>query len=139
MTSILQWALYLLALAVTTWIIWYWNRGAQRRRFRKAYPEPTETPWTTEEDAFLRCFETAYRLPRGWGKRLPKTATPMQVYLTLYPEHCIYDAGEITRLTAAFVARNISLPPHELTTLPLGDLAQRYSAVPSSVEESPNP
>ena len=32
--------LYVLALAAVTLVIWHWNRGAQRRRFRRAFPHP---------------------------------------------------------------------------------------------------
>ncbi len=124
MTPLLRWPLYLLGLIFTTWLIWYWNRGAQRRRFNRAYPT-TPHAWSDEMLPFLSGFEDAFRLPRGWAKRVPLTASPMDIYLTLYPEHCIYDANETLRLTKLLHDRGVTLPDTFLS-LPLSDLAQRY-------------
>lgn len=93
---ILRITIYILAASVCTLLIWLWNHGSQRRRFAKAYR--TVYPWPEASAAFLGIVETAYGLRRGSGTRLPPESTPMALYLTLYPEHCIYDAGENERL-----------------------------------------
>ncbi len=126
MNSLLLWPLYLLALGFTTWLIWYWNRGAQKRRFYRAYPTKV-TAWTSQDEAFLRCFEGAFRLPSGSGLHLPPERTPMDVYLKLYPEHCIYDAGETTRLTLALRTVNAKLPD-DFLSCPLRELSAAYQA-----------
>ncbi len=115
----MRWALYLLGLILTTALIWYWNRGAQRRRFRKAFPRPNPL-WTEDEAPFLRSFERAFRLPHHWANHLSPELTPMEVYLTLYPEHCIYDASELTRLAAAL---NGTKRPDNFLSLSLRTLA----------------
>ena len=81
------------ALALLTLALYIWIKGAQRRRFKKAYRMP-DKGWTEADTAFLSLAEHAYRLPRGWGQRIPRGASPMRIYLTLYPTHCIYDTGE---------------------------------------------
>ena len=64
--------LYLLALVAVTLIIWQWNRGAQRRRFRRAFPATPDPAWAPEDDPFLAAFERAFALRRGWARRLRK-------------------------------------------------------------------
>ncbi len=81
--------LYVLGLLLCTLLIWVWNKGAQRRRFMRACP--SRQPWRDEDAAFLSIVETCYLLKRGTASHIPLQWTPMQLYLTLYPEHCIYD------------------------------------------------
>ena len=123
----LTYLFYLVALAFLTWLIWRWNRGAQRRRFRRAYPGPRDPAWQDADADFLEAFERAYRLRPGMAWALPPDATPMSVYLTLYPEHCIYDDCEPTRFRAALAARLGAVPPDALTQ-PLAELAKRWRA-----------
>ncbi len=120
-----RYGLYLLGLLFVTWLIWFWNRGAQQRRFKKAFPQVSTSAWSDDDTDFLTLFERAFRLKRGWAKRLSPETTPMQVYLTLYPEHCIYDAGELSRLTTALTKRIATLPPEPLS-LSLRDLADLW-------------
>ncbi len=125
--------LYVLALAAVTLVIWHWNRGAQRRRFRRAFPHPAEPAWPAADGAFLDAFERAFALPRGAARNLPRDVTAMGVYLILYPEHCIYDDSEPTRFAAALRGRLGKATPPDALTLPLGDLAARWRAA------APNP
>lgn len=83
--------------ALLTFLIWFWNRGTQRRRFNKTFPREANPQWTLEDALFLAAIEKAYALPFGWAKRLPPQSTPMGLYLALYPEHCIYDDCENER------------------------------------------
>ena len=69
---------YVVALAVVTALIWRWNRGAQARRFRRAYPAPNPA-WGEADADFLRVFETAFALRRGSARNLPPEATPMAI------------------------------------------------------------
>lgn len=131
--------LYLLALVAVTLIIWQWNRGAQRRRFRRAFPATPDPSWVPEDTPFLAAFERAFALRRGWAHRLPPAVTPMAVYLTLYPTHCVYDENEPTRLLRALRARlGDTLPPDPLT-VPLGELATRWRAAPEAASERNRP
>lgn len=116
-------------LALVTWLIWQWNRGAQRRRFRKAFPGPRNPVWQEEDEAFLRAFESAYRLRPGMAEALPPDATPMSVYLVLYPEHCIYDDCEPARFRAKLADR-LGPQSEDVLTTPLGVLAKRWRTVP---------
>ncbi len=123
-----RYGLYLLGLLVTTSLIWYWNRGAQRRRFNRHFPKTAQANWSTEDEAFLKAIEHTFRLRRTWAKRLPPETTPMQLYLTLYPEHCIYDASELTRFTSAWTQHVQQSPSQDLLTLPLQTLAKHWQA-----------
>ncbi len=125
--EIQRYILYLLGLLFITWLIWFWNRGAQRRRFNKVFPKALNSTWSATDKAFLRTFETAFRLHKGWAQRLAPETTPMQVYLTLYPEHCIYDAGELARLTTALTQQLGQLPPNALS-LSLRNLSDLWNA-----------
>ncbi len=89
---ILRILFYLAGLACCTLLIWHWNCGAQRRRYFRACRTPQ--PWTPEDAPFLALIEKAYGLPKGAARNLPHDWTPMRIYLTLYPEHCIYDQCE---------------------------------------------
>lgn len=128
MSPLLRGLVYLLALAVVTWLIWTWTRGAQRRRFRRAFPKGSAENWSAEEAAFLELVERAYRLPRGSAKDLPREVTPMTLYLTLYPEHCIYDERENERFLDLL---RDHLPaqalPKEPLASPLGELARAFT------------
>ena len=108
-------------LVLVTWLIWQWNRGAQRRRFRQAFPLQNPA-WQEEDEAFLRAFEEAYRLRPGMAASLPSEATPMSVYLVLYPEHCIYDDCEPARFRAQLTAR-LGPQSDDVLTTPLGFLS----------------
>lgn len=119
---------YVVALAVVTALIWRWNRGAQARRFRRAYPAPNPA-WGEADADFLGAFETAFALRRGSARNLPPEATPMAVYLVLYPEHCIYDDSELTRFLGA-LGRRLGQAGEEALGRPLGELARRWRAAP---------
>lgn len=119
--------LYVLAAAVCTLLIWLWNRGSQRRRFARAYR--TEQPWPAGDAPFLRLVETAYGLRRGTAIRIPPASTPMDLYLTLYPEHCIYDAGENERLIRLLRVSRDAL------TQSFGTLAAQFAASGSSAAQ----
>lgn len=90
------------AVTVATLLIWWWNRGACKRRFDRAFPKTEDAFWTTEHAPFLKIVERAYRLPEHWAKRISPSVTPMALYLTLYPSHCIYDAHENERFLSEF-------------------------------------
>lgn len=119
---------YVVALAVVTALIWRWNRGAQVRRFRQAYPAPNPA-WGEADADFLGTFEAAFALRRGMARNLPQEATPMDVYLVLYPEHCIYDDSELTRLLGA-LRRRFGEVGEEALARPLGELARQWRAAP---------
>lgn len=119
---------YVVALAVVTALIWRWNRGAQVRRFRQAYPAPNPA-WGEVDADFLGTFEAAFALRRGMARNLPQEATPMDVYLVLYPEHCIYDDSELTRLLGA-LRRRFGEAGEEALARPLGELARQWRAAP---------
>jgi len=112
-------ALYALGLAVCTAAIWAWCAGARQRRFDRAFPLPV-APWAPRP--FVESVERAYRLRAGSGWRLPGDVTPMALYLTLYPSHCIYDMGENERFLRFLRARGAPTPGDLLTT-PLKELA----------------
>lgn len=117
-----NWLYYLCcaaAVALLTFIVYRWNRGAQRRRFHKTFPKSANPFWTMETALFLAAVEDAYRLPQGWAKRLPPTSTPMGLYLALYPEHCIYDDCENDRFVGA-------LKRHLKTKMPKEPLTQTF-------------
>ena len=118
-------------LVLVTWLIWQWNRGAQRRRFRQAFPLQNPA-WQEEDEAFLRAFEEAYRLRPGMAASLPSEATPMSVYLVLYPEHCIYDDCEPARFRAQLTAR-LGPQSDDVLTTPLGILAERWRTAPERI------
>lgn len=139
MSLALRSVVYLGALLLLTALIWGWTRGAQRRRFRRAFPHPDPT-WEAEDGPFLALLERTYRLPKGAARHLPKTLAPINLYLTLYPEHCIYDERENERFVD-FLRERIprqTLPKDPLTH-PLAELAAlwRQSAeAPSSTSQS---
>lgn len=122
-----RWFFWALGLAVCVWAVYLWNRGAQRRRFVKAYPKIPQ-PWGGGDEAFLRGVGAAFRLPRGVARRLPPETSPMALYLTLYPEHCIYDMGECERCLRFLRARLGADLPREALTEPLRALADRWRA-----------
>lgn len=119
-----SYVLCFVGLVVVTWLIWQWNRGAQRRRFKKAFPEQNPA-WQEEDNAFLEAFEVAYRLKPGMAQSLSMDATPISVYLVLYPEHCIYDDCEPARFRAALTA-HLGPQSDDVLTTPLGVLAERW-------------
>lgn len=129
MSPLLRGLLYVVALAIVTWLIWSWTRGAQRRRFRKVFPKGNAAgDWDAAEAAFLGLVERAYRLPRNSARNLPREVTPMAIYLTLYPEHCIYDERENERFLDLL---RDHLPaqalPKEPLASPLGELARAFT------------
>lgn len=123
-------AVYGVALALVTFLIWRWNRGAQRRRFIRAFPAGRDAGWSEADAPFLAVFERAFALKAGWAARVPPSVSPMAVYLALYPEHCIYDDNELARLQRALAARLGKALPKDPLALPLGELAARWRAAP---------
>lgn len=125
--------IYGAALAVCTLLILAWTRGSQRRRFFKAYKTPNPD-WQPEDAPFLRVVEDGFRLKRSTAHHLPSAATPMELYLTLYPEHCIYDACELEHFIIALNRLAPRLPEEPLTRSfrELADLVKTASAQPSN-------
>ena len=123
----MRWIVGAVLLAVSALVIAALARGAQRRRFLKAYGRTPHAGWSAEEAPFLAAVAEAFRLPEAWVRALPPEATPMALYLTLYPEHSIYDDLELTRLLALFSPREPR--PEALLTTPRGDLAERWRAL----------
>ena len=100
--SWLRWALGAVLLAASALVIAALARGAQRRRFLKTYGSAPHAGWSPEDVPFLVAVAEAFRLPEGWACALPPEATPIALYLTLYPEHSIYDDLELKRLLQLF-------------------------------------
>ncbi|MBQ9694026.1 MAG: hypothetical protein IJV69_04645 [Kiritimatiellae bacterium] len=106
----------ILAITLLTLLIWFWNRGTQRRRFNRTFPKTPHAFWTPQTALFLAAIEKAYALPFGWAKRLPPQTTPMGLYLVLYPEHCIYDDCENERfIKALHFHLKLKMPKDPLT------------------------
>ena len=122
-----RWIVGAVLLAVSALVIAALARGAQRRRFLKTYGRTPHAGWSAEEAPFLAAVAEAFRLPEAWVRALPPEATPMALYLTLYPEHSIYDDLELTRLLALFSPREPR--PEALLTTPWRDLAERWRAL----------
>ena len=118
--------LYLVGLAASTLLIFFWNRGAQRRRFRRAYGTQPHPAWQPHHAPFLQAAAKAFHLPSARFRALPPTATPMSLYLVLYPEHCIYDDLELTHFLSLFPAATDQAPA--LLTTPFGTLADQWRA-----------
>ena len=114
------------AVSIITLVIWFWNRGAQRRRFNQHFPKECHPYWMTEHALFLAAIEDAYALPFGWAKRIPPQTTPMSLYLTLYPEHCIYDDCENERFHSALLCHLKTALPQEPLTQTFETLAERW-------------
>lgn len=125
--SATRWLCWVLGLALCVGVVFFWNRGAQRRRFARAYPKAPQ-PWREEDAAFLEGVGVAFRLPRGAVHRLPPETSPMALYLTLYPEHCIYDTGECERCLRFLRARLGAELSRETLADPLRALADRWLA-----------
>lgn len=101
------------------------------RCFNKAYPQTPQTCWEAADEPFLRHIELAYHLPKGAARRLSETSTPMELYLVLYPEHCIYDANENLRFLRVFYPSQ-PVPMHsDRLTLSFRTLAQQWRALQS--------
>lgn len=127
--SATRWMCWALGLALCVGAVYWWNRGAQRRRFVHAYPNASQ-PWREADAAFLEGIGAAFRLPRGAARRLPPETSPMALYLALYPEHCIYDTGECERCLR-FLRRRLGPDlPREALAEPLRALADRWLAAP---------
>lgn len=124
---------YAAALGLCTVLILAWTRGAQRRRFAKAYKVPNPA-WQPEDAPFLRLVEDCFLLKRNTAHCLPFDATPMELYLTLYPEHCIYDSCELEHFTGTLLRHISKLPDDHLTRhfRELADLLKPASAKPSN-------
>lgn len=102
------------------------------RCFNRAYAKDPQPCWTTDDEPFLRYVEAAYHLPNGAAKRLPESTTPMELYLVLYPEHCIYDANENIHFLRAFY-RSQPVPMHsERLTQSLRALATQWKDLQSN-------
>ena len=124
--------LYTLAMLACAGIITVWNLNAQRRRFKKAYAQQARAGWREEDKPFLEALTKAYKLPGAWGVFVPPEATPMSLYLTLYPEHCIYDNCELERFLRALREREVQLPEEPLS-LSFAELAKRWRDASSTV------
>lgn len=127
--SWMRWAVGAVVLAVSALVIAALARGVQRRRFLKVYGRAPNAAWSAEDAPFLAAVAAAFRLPEAWVHALPPEATPMALYLTLYPEHSIYDELELVHLLALF-------PPNEprpeaLLDCPWRELADRWRALHS--------
>ncbi len=116
---------YILCIMLCVALIYIWNRGAQRRRFTRVFGRQSNPAWTPENIPFLAALETAYGLRRGQARALPPETTPMALYLTLYPTHCIYDNAENDRFIAA-LKTHLSKLPNEVLTQPLAQLARAW-------------
>ena len=121
-----SWLIPCVAFVLFAVVAWKWNRGAQLRRFLRAFTEE-QTCWDEADDAFLTAFEEAYRLPPGMARRLPPEATPMRVYLVLYPEHCIYDDSEPIRFQKA-LSKRLGKVTEDVLNTTFRDLAARWRA-----------
>lgn len=118
----------LLLTLLVTLAIWYWTRGITLRRFKRAYPPLSPSPWTPEDTPFLRHLERSYRLKPGLAQHLPPATSPIHLYLTLYPQHCIYDANENQAFLRPFYPKGTEVPLYDQRlTLPLQTLAQHWS------------
>lgn len=125
----------LLILLCAAFIFW-WTHGMRMRCFNKAYAAEKQACWSVEDEPFLQYIEAAYRLPKGAAARLPETTTPMELYLVLYPEHCIYDANENLNFLRVFYPSQ-PVPMHsDLLTLPFRTLAQSWQTLQSSSNEA---
>lgn len=125
--------IYGAALAICTLLILAWTRGSQRRRFFKAY-KTSNPDWQPEDAPFLQVVEDCFLLKRNTVHHLPSAATPMELYLILYPEHCIYDSGELEHFTIELNRHIPKLPDDHLTRSfrELADLFKTASAQPSN-------
>ena len=121
-----QICIYVGALIAATALIHLWNRGAQRRRFNRAYPKAKPYPWPEADRPFLRALAKAFRLPKDATLRLTPKVTPMSLYLTLYPEHCIYDTGECERTLRLLRSRMGDKATRETLAEPLSTLAPLF-------------
>ncbi|MDO5462734.1 MAG: hypothetical protein Q4F99_04535 [bacterium] len=127
----LQIIFYPILLLLCAVFIFWWTRGMRMRCFNKAYPKGTQSCWMVEDALFLEYLEKAYRLPKGAAMRLPETTTPMELYLVLYPEHCIYDANENINFLRAFYPSQ-PVPMHsEYLTFQFRTLAQLWQDLQS--------
>lgn len=120
-------ALSCLGTALCTLLILGWNRRAPARRFRRAFGTAARADWPAAAAPFLAALAEAFRLPPAWMRALPPEATPMALYLTLYPEHCIYDESETVRFERALRER-LGVLPEGALTCPLKVLAERWQA-----------
>lgn len=125
--SWLRWALGAVLLAASALVIAALARGAQRRRFLKTYGSAPHVGWSPEDVPFLAAVAEAFRLPEGWACALPPEATPMALYLTLYPEHSIYDDLELERLLQLFSPS--ASRPEALLDCSWRELADRWRAL----------
>lgn len=125
--SWIRWALGAVLLAASALVIAALARGAQRRRFLKAYGSAPHAGWSPEDTPFLAAVAEAFRLPEGWAYALPPEATPMALYLTLYPEHSIYDELELERLLQLFPPS--AGRPEALLDCSWRELADRWRAL----------
>lgn len=127
--------LYTLAMLSCAGIITVWNLNAQRRRFKKAYAQRASSAWKEADKPFLEALTKAFKLPKAWGVFVPPEATPMSLYLTLYPEHCIYDNCELGRFLRALRERKVQLPDEPLS-LSFSELARRWRDASSTVAQN---
>ena len=132
MNTILQFLIYGLLLAGLTFLIWIWNRGAQHRRFNRAFPKNANAFWAPQHQSLLSAIEDAYALNHNWASRIPPTSTPMDLYLTLYPEHCIYDDCENERFLIALETQFKQKLPSDVLSQTFEQLAARWQEASTS-------
>lgn len=125
----LQFVIYPIFLGACAMIIFWWIHGMRKRCFNKAYARNPQPCWTIEDQPFLEYIEKSYLLPKGFATRLPETETPMGLYLTLYPEHCIYDANENLKFLRSYY-QGQEIPQHSaLLTESFRTLAKKWQAL----------
>ena len=113
-----------------TFAIWFWTRKINIRRFNQVFPKTYNHHWDVSDYAFLRYVERCYHLKQNAALRIPPTTTAIDLYLTLYPEHCIYDANENQAFLRAFYPQGKEVPLyHELLTYPFQKLAQQWNTL----------
>ncbi len=133
--NVWQCVIGLVGLTVCVGVVFVWHRGAQWRRFAKAFPLRTEA-WPLEARPFLQGIQEAFRLPKSALSRLAPDLSPMALYLTLYPEHCIYDTGECERCLRFLRTRLGDACTREMLAEPLKTLAERWLAAPEPLGET---
>lgn len=121
----LRFILSCLGTALCALVILGWNRRTPARRFRRAFGTAARADWPEAAAPFLAALAEAFRLPPAWMRALPPEATPMALYLTLYPAHCIYDESEMVRFERALRER-LGVLPEGALTCPLNVLAKHW-------------
>ncbi len=128
--NFLQFCISIIVTIGFTLVIWFWVRRINLQRFNRAYPKTYSHQWDASEYDFLHYVERCYHLKQNTALRLPPTTSPIDLYLTLYPEHCIYDANENQAFLRAFFPKSEDVPLyHELLTSSFRTLAQQWNVL----------